>query len=363
MAGYRPITAALVVLVGLATSGCATSSRPGARATTGSSPSAAPSPPPIPAGTASILKPDNGFDPHQLRISTTTDLKSDQAYVKTPHFNIGLDVVQATTALDQQQINALGMNSARSGPAVHAPLTADAGHEFLITHTTGGPRGMADSQPGAKPQLAIRVGDKSSFVAAGDLEWSRVIVTQLPAGSDAFLVVTDAGRTLSISLRTGKRGEATPSYTALSGSVELPTLLQVDRYRQVGIQTKIYCSLLPYAEGHGWAAPGHAWLVVHLDADVIGSDIDLHLSVPGSFELRRSDGQALALPAGTLDTAGTGPLGSATIETVLDIPDNACSLRYAIRLSMTVTASSAHAKLSWRPVGGRSSASGTITLG
>jgi hypothetical protein len=354
------VAVALLVVGLLGTAGCG--GKPGGSGSSpGPSASPAPSPPsPIPVGTPLVFRTDNAFNARQLGIKDIRALDPDQAYVTTPHYNIGLDAVLTTTTLDQPQINAVGLNSTRSGPPVYGPLNAEPGHEFLLAHTVGGPRGRAYAQPGGKAEVAIRIGDRTSTVSADEVNWGLVLV-QVPVGTDPFLVVTDAGRTLSISLRTGKRGESVPSYRVLGGLAGLKTVIEVDRFGQIPLELTLGASLLPYVDGRGWAPAGHAWLDVSPSAMVVGEDVDLHLALPASFEVRGASGPFLVLPAGSLDTTATMSLGSGGTVAFFDVPDNLRSLRYLIRLNLTVTGAKDHAKLGWRPVG-PTTGSGTITL-
>src|SRR5882724_423185 len=131
MTMVRRLTVALVVLGVLGTAGCG-GGQTGAPVSAQSSARASASPSRFSIDGPLILKTDNSFDAHQLRIKDVRDLDPNQAYVTTPHANLGLDAVLTTNTLDQQQINAIGLNSTRSGPSVFGPLNAPAGYEFLL---------------------------------------------------------------------------------------------------------------------------------------------------------------------------------------------------------------------------------------
>jgi hypothetical protein len=355
----RRFMAVLAVVGLLGTAGCGggparggASAQPSARASA--------SPPPASIDGPVVLKTSNSFDVHQLGISDIHPLDPNQAYVITPHSNIGLDAVLTTTTLDQRQINAMGLNSRPAAPPVYGPLKAPPGHEYLLTHVSGGPQGLADRQSGSTPLFSIRIGDQVTTAPVNDVA-ATLIVVPVPVGTDAFLVVEDADRTWTISLRTGKRGEATPSYRSMRDFGKLETLIQVDRYGQIPLSLGLGATLTPYVEGRGWAASGHAWLKIEPKADVISSDIDLHLDLPASFDVHPPNGNPSTLPAGSLDTAKGSVLSSAAGEYYFDVPDNLRSLRYTIKLAMTVTASSDNAKLNWHALRSSSSA-GTLTL-
>jgi hypothetical protein len=354
----RPVAAGLLVLGLLAAAGCgggaAPAGHPSASLAASPSPSAV-----IPVGAPLVLRTDSGFNPRTLGIKDFHPLDPDHAYVTTPHFNIGLDAVLTTSTLEQLQINAIGLNSRRGEPAVYGPLTAAPGHEFLLVHTTGGPRGLADTSLDGHATAAVRVGDQSAPVPTENLAWA-LIVAQVPVGADALLAITDAGQTVSISLRTGQRGESAPSFRALHGTGSLKTVIEVDRYGRLAVQLTLGATLEPYADGHGWAAPGRAWLQLTTEAAVVSEDIELHLAVADSFQ-PSWPGHPDRLPAGSLDTTTHQVLSSGGKGYYIDVPDGLRSLRYTIRMAMTVTSAKDHATLGWHPVG-PASASGTITL-
>ncbi|QWF82449.1 hypothetical protein [Amycolatopsis sp. CA-230715] len=164
---------------------------------------------------------------------------------------------------------------------------------------------------------------------------SAVVVASVPAGAPVSIRVTDAGRTQTMDLRTGRRGpdaiagyyrrnSAELTWTGhLSGGISTPLgggrtpvefAAGFKTMDPAHLTDKPTATLAPYTPRRGWAPPGGAWLVVPRPVvsrpfDPFSPLFDLALSDPAVFSLRLPDGTAIPAEPGstTMSTEVLGP--------------------------------------------------------
>lgn len=161
----------------------------------------------------------------------------------------------------------------------------------------------------------------------------------VPTGTAPVLKVTDAGRTQSIDLSTGRRGrDAIAGFHPVrrgewasgdaSTSIRLSGpgvagLSTAERLATVAFQS-VDAELQPYVEGRGWARPGRAWLVLETEIGYGRPAADY--GRPDSVEVRPSSltGSGPGAPRIVFggDPIRIGAVGSPSEDSVLtaDVP-------------------------------------------
>jgi len=206
-------------------------------------------------------------------------------------------------------------------------LKASPGNEFIVLHVPAkrdAPPVTSDPPTPYKAELDI--GGAVRTLQGGTTPDSIVVVS-VPIGAPANLRVTASGRTQSLDLRTGQRGPDAVQlfYTrpSWSGTTELESLLAVNRQpccAAIGFG-KFDVSLVPYAPGQGWAAPGRAWLRATASLQLLdlhpGDDATVSLDAAKSFTITVAGKPVPALPR-TLGAAANRP---ANIELLFPVPE------------------------------------------
>jgi hypothetical protein len=354
-AGYTVGVVAWALTIGLVGGGCTTP----ATATKGASPSPSPTKvAPIPVGSARVLHPETGVDLHRAGLASVQDLDPAKAHIATPHVDLGLDLVATATTLNQAQLNSLGFNAENQpGPGVVGPLTADPGHEFLFTEVKGN---VATQSGGAR--VVIRVGDQETPPINDDgLYPHALIVSQVPAGGEAFIVIDDSGQKPSLSLRTGKPGGPAPAYAARRDTLEFAMDIQADGFGQIRIALYVSLTQQRYDTTRGWAPDGHAWLNVAVDLLLDTKDLLAHVGFARLVQLHRQDGTAVGLPSSTLDTTVGTPLSAGSHDETVDVPSSTTAYRYTLQLPVTLTTTASGAAVNYHAITA-TSITGTTTL-
>ena len=243
----------------------------------------------------------------------------------------------------------MGHGHQMKGPA----LKAAPGHRFVILHTVPALPKLAPALPEYKNNIApedkvkgeIRVGGQAVRLPGivRDLSSDHNILVSVPTGGDPVLAVTDAGRTQLLNLRTGKRqGDVIPAYYPLRAADQVSVSV-TGKFGGRSATLAVHSAnpaLQPYAEGHGWAAKGKAWLYLGGDVETQlataagAARLDAVLDAGRSFTLSLPDGRTVR-GAGTASTKVPLPLGAegqqaggrsgvalGALSVVFEVPDN-----------------------------------------
>ena len=219
-----------------------------------------------------------------------------------------------------------------------------AGHDLLLVDlaaTAGEPALL----PGDGETLGLEVaGRRVPVPPPGDL--TGTVAVAVPTGARPVLRITDADRTQSLDLTTGRRGadaivgyypvprgagvteEQEPTGLLLSG----PGVAgQADRAASIQLDDT-RAELLPHLPDRGWAEPGRAWLVVDTSfaygrrAAAAAGQPDMVTAPASCFEATDPDGEPIPLTGGPIvlgDPADPAPsrAAGASGQLVADVPD------------------------------------------
>lgn len=223
-----------------------------------------------------------------------------------PHYVLVFDAIGRFAEVSDADAPALGL-----AHGVRAP----AGHEFLFAHVGAGQRGNLRNGLGG-PAGGVVAADFAVTVGVRRRPLDRprdgqAFLVVVPTGSDATLRATDAGRTQTLSLATGRRGpDAVAAYYAAQPKAY--TLAAGTYYRNgrldfyLGVTFTARISLVPYSEADGWAPDGQARLTVDLTVTTPRPDTTLVIDVPRTITLTRPGGHRITIPAGLLRGPGGG---------------------------------------------------------
>jgi hypothetical protein len=217
------------------------------------------------------------------------------------------------------------------------------GHELLVATFDMADAGqIPDQETAAQMSWAVAVGDRTEAidpVASGD-----TVVVSVPEGDAALLQITDEGRTQSLNLRTGVRGD-----DAVPGLNEPQPSQQLDHpYTGAGVATVVE-GMGPapvdvevtlarawrsaWEPTAGWAAPGRAWLVAEVARASYASD-DSYVGTivigvglgEGAFTITGPDGVPTP-PAVPVTISGVDAFPSYL---VFDVPEDATTATLTI---------------------------------
>jgi hypothetical protein len=235
-----------------------------------------------------------------------TGAKTGSAELTGPDYVLHFDWLAAAATIDWDDGNKLGLESG---------LSPAPGHEFLIAHTPDKSdpaplTGATDTTVGPSG-VAIRVGSQTRHIDKA-LGSNRLLLVSVPRGADAVLQVSSRGRTQSLSLRTGKRGnDAISLYYPFhkrsltngpSFNIALPSFHPVISLGVIITEE----ALQPFLSDQGWAPPGKAWLALHGYLNLIADDLEpktvVEFDVARSFRLT-AGGATLRPPPGKVSIA------------------------------------------------------------
>jgi hypothetical protein len=239
---------------------------------TGVTATASPTAPPALADTYALLSPLSGVvaaAPERRAFDAAT------AGLTGPHFSFAVPAVAAVTGTLPEPV-ATGLRL-RPGTAVPE------GRQLLLVEIAR-PAAAPAPSPGSGTEVTVAVADGArSYAVRGGATGltAGTLAIVLPARAAPVLRVTDAGRTQSLDLTTGRRGKDAVAgyYPVRRGEWETDSSATVglrlygapvaalgpdDRLAALGLEDTP-ASLLPYVEGRGWAKPGRAWLVVEAE--------------------------------------------------------------------------------------------------
>jgi len=257
---------------------------------------------------------DTTADPDQETPPGTRVSWQDAALIG-PHSAVELDTVAHVTTLSTEAAHHWGLPGG---------VRATQGFELLLAHTRRPhrPTGLnvdGELEKGADAQ--VRVGSYAHKLP-GRLKGRQTIVVSVRLGTDAFLAMTDSGRTQTLNLRTGKRGSDAVGayYTAGHRDLSANATIRVtqagvtlpgkpDNAVDVGVLAKI--ALQPYTEPEGWTAAGTARLVCAVT-------VVLHIAGAARFDLAKSF--TLKLPDGRTVPGSPGTLTTTTLANTTSEP-------------------------------------------
>ena len=300
----------------------------------GGDPEPAPAQPRAAAGVDAdfaVLVPTSG---HAAELPGARTLDPAVARLRGPHFAYSVTAVGRVAGPVPAEVAA--------GIGLDAGAAPAAGGELLLVdlaRTEGEPALL----PGQGEELGLEVAGRPVPVPPpGDL--TGTIAVSVPAGARPVLRITDAGRTQSLDLRTGRRGpDAVRAYYpvrrgAADTDGQQPTGLrlsgpgvagQTDRVASVQLD-ETRAELLPHRVGSGWAKPGRAWLVLDTSfaygrrSAAGGSPPDTVTAPPSCFRATGPDGSPVRLTGAPVvlgDPAGAPSPGAvARGELVADVP-------------------------------------------
>lgn len=279
---------------------------------------------------------------------TATAYPDGSGFLTGPHFSVRLAWRATGPAVTEQAVGPL---------ASIDPTRAADGEEVLVVAVDPSPRGgQWELGDDAKPTAELVAADRvtalellplaDSETIAPIPQGGALVVASVPTGAPVTLRVTDAGRTQSLDVRTGRLGEDAiaayyrPNTQELSQSTELtaavtsspygtdPTPLTMAFEPAAGSPGHPIAMLAPYRPAAGWARPNRAWLTVPRPAVATGPRLDapfytLAIDDPTVFALRLPDGTMVpALPGSSTMYVSvedlTPNLGRADV--VFDVP-------------------------------------------
>ena len=266
------------------------------------------------------------------------------AVLRGPHVAVPVTAVaRAAGALPEPVAAAFGL----AGPAVPA-----AGEELLLVDLAG-----TGTVP-AGADMSVVAGAVGRPVPDGT-PLAGTLLVSVPVGAPATLRVTDAGRTQTLDLATGRRTAEEAGYyplrTGTAAGAGPPADLVLygpgvagqsrgDRTATVELR-EATATLQPYVEGRGWAAEGRAFLVLDatLGYERAGAPAPDMVTVP-----------AASFSAGPLRLGGPavtlrGPTGTARF-VVAGVP--AATGRVALRFAFRGTVRAAVGEVTYQPTGG-----------
>lgn len=322
----------------------------------------------VPEDYSVYLHSPSALDFAKTGLDNVQNLPPTQARLVGANFAIAFDAVATAKVLTAEQQDMLGYGTSLD----QQPLSAGAGHEFVVTHVADALPSNGGGKAGNVPDgLAVRVGDDSREVASdfgNVLSPNSVFVVSVPVGAEVLLVITDGGHDQSINLRTGTPGSDAAGFAAIAeGGTMLKLPLQVTEpgvrlddgthNNAVDLSVDVHATLQVDAPGQPTAAAGRAWLVVTVaatvsDEKVVGAQLDL----AKSLTLRPSGGSALPVPAKTLKSEPNNSavphnprrVGDATL--VFDVPRGLTGLTVSLRLDGGLFAKDDGKPLRWRNV-------------
>lgn len=224
-----------------------------------------------------------------------------------------------------------------------AGATPAPGHELLVVDLAVGGANSAFrvAEPGDPVRVAIDTGTTSRSVPLPATTFvAGTLAVSVPTGAHPQLRVTDAGRTQTLDLVTGRRGPdaiasyyPTPQGTWPADSGRATTLRlygaavaalgPADRLASIQL-AELPVALDPWVPGRGWAAPGRAWLVLQPEVGYGRRSIEQYqdtVTVPLScFRVTGPDGRPLPLAGEPLAIGGRPGAGSAETELIADVP-------------------------------------------
>ncbi|WP_405062500.1 hypothetical protein OG474_12900 [Kribbella sp. NBC_01505] len=291
------------------------------------------SPPPLPVRAAGIYVFSGSFDGQAP--------PAGDGVLITPHSTHSLESLALRTEVQGPEALQLGIDA----------FSVEPGHEIVIaSFKEPGPPAYSEK---AKATLVVAAGKQThpvdlfgpyDPVGRSYREFrSQTVVACVPIGTPVELLATDAGRTVSLDLRTGKRGAGAyplsayntaqarlgSDFRATSGIISRPAgRFQVDAEMynlDFGIHYAAF-GVRPWTPTRGWAPRGTTWAVLASlsvtgrTADGLGKNRDEYWSVTtvldlaSTFQLTPAGGRRLAGPPGKFKV----PIISAS---GLDIPD------------------------------------------
>jgi hypothetical protein len=300
-------------------------------------PAPAPAPGPVEVGYVGVASSSG----HAAAVEGSRAFDPADARLEGPHFAVSVTgVARVTGPLPDAVAGAFGLD-AGAAPA--------AGRELVLvdlTPTEGRP-------PATAAELTVEVAGRA---VRGPLD--ATVAVDAPAGTEPTLRVTDAGRTQTLDLTTGRRTAEVAGFYPLptggAAATGAPATLVLygpgvagqskgDRTATVGL-ARATASLQPWVEGRGWAADGRRFLVLDaaLAYDRPGAPAPDTVTVPAaSFS---AGAVRLTGPAVTL----RGPTGTARF--VADVP--AATDRVALRFAFRGTIRAAAGEVTAQPAGG-----------
>jgi hypothetical protein len=135
--------------------------------------------------------------------------------------------------------------------------------------------------------VKLIVGGEARTLDSHSPSGRRTLLVVAPVGAPIQLVVTDQGRTQSLDLRTGKRGDAVAGFYTAYAADDLE--LRSERRMDPDAGT-LFASgdlfLAPWTPANGWAPSGKAWLVFDTGMfQILGWVKDSTLDVKRSFSV------------------------------------------------------------------------------
>ncbi|MEV7629011.1 hypothetical protein [Actinoplanes sp. NPDC089786] len=233
-------------------------------------------------------------DAHDLE--TLHELKHSTASIRItgPRYGLSFEYVFVTPALTGAQASFLDLSD-----DYDVGVTAGPGRELVIAYAEDGALTREIVREGADPTVALKAGDVDIPVKGLPVltEAGGLLIASIPAGSEPLLAATELGKTQTLSLRTGDRGGYSPAayYPLKSGNATLftPGTGLASTVTAYNAQFDIDARLGAYSFQRGWAAPGHAWLLLTVqhqgrseprDTTAWRLELDLgrHLTVKGA---------------------------------------------------------------------------------
>lgn len=332
---------------------------------------------PVPPGSVEEIEVEIlGEEPPSGKEMAVQEFARATAALRGPHFAVGLSWVATGEAILPGSSLVI-----QSGLPPRRPATD--GEEIMLLsfdpEHVGGQWKLGD---GAKPVAELVVGGtprpltKVPLPAADATGLSGpvvIVVASVPKGAPVQLRVTELGRTQTLDVRTGKRGEDAiagyyrPTRQKLNFERDLPAGIVADG-RPYQPELKLIDSafsdlseptamLAPWNPTDGWAPDGRAWLVLPspiLSGEAFGGPtLELAIDEPTSFRVRLPDGTEIAERGGTQEVnLRTASLSKAPAPVLFDVPADVTTGTYLIDLNpVRITARYSNATLParWQP--------------
>lgn len=202
-------------------------------------------------------------------------LPADDADLRGPHFTIDIEWLAVGPMIKRADTYSV--------PELTARRAADGQELLLVAVASEHTRGHFPIPAGKAPVAELVVdGEKTPLRTlplpqADDLVAlpadGTLIVASVPKGAPVELTVTDEDKSQSVNLRTGKRSRSIDAYygstvqpLAFNNDVPLTftggaVTLQIADHAMAEFTEKV-ALLAPWTPEQGWAADGHAWLVL-----------------------------------------------------------------------------------------------------
>jgi hypothetical protein len=326
-----------------------------------------PAPSPTPSPTPPVLGEDYallGPLPGVLDAAPDpTSFDPAQALLTGPHFSFSVPAVASVTGALPAGV-ATGLHLATG-------MTVPPGHQLLVAEITGPATGRAVSGPVGSVTIVVADGAEERPIRGGATALTTgTLAVVLPEGATPLLKVTDAGRTQSLDLTSGRRGtdaiagyypvrtgthegnDATATSVRLYGAA-VAALSTQERLATVALND-LPVDLLPYAEGRGWAKPGRAWAVVTASVGYVRATDptkpDVVVVPPSCFTATGPGGTRVTLSGQPIriGEGGTTPAaGRADTTLTGDVPASLRQLTVVFRFCGTITTAAGQA--TYRP--------------